>query len=169
MEATEAQHLLVRALGMQSGFWGMGRITGELYAVLYTAREPLTLADIAAALGVTKGNVSVAIRRLEELGMVGRQYQPGDRRVYFAPNADFWDIARHFLQRRYQPAFAASFQLVDDCLKQAQANGDVALAERVQALKNFYDLLDGLTSRLLAADPHDMALLIHQITDTKGP
>lgn len=30
----------------------MGRITGELYAVLYTAREPLTLADIAAALGV---------------------------------------------------------------------------------------------------------------------
>ncbi len=141
-----------------------------LYAVLYTVREPLTLADIAAALGVTKDNVSVAIRRLEELGRVRRQYQPGDRRVYFAPKADFWDIGRHFLQRRSQPTFAVSFQLVDESLKQAQtSDGDAAIAERVQALKNFYDVLDGLTSRLLAADPHDMARLVHQITGHKGP
>lgn len=100
--------------------------------------------------------------------MVGRQYQPGDRQVDFAPNAEFWDIGRHFLQRRYQ-WHSASFQLVDESLKQAQTtDGDAAIAERVQALKNFYDLLDRLTSRLLAADPHDMARLIHQIADTKG-
>ena len=73
MEPTQAKRLLMSALGMQSAFWGTGRITGELYAALYTTREPLTLADIAMELGVTKGNVSVAIRRLEELGMVRRQ------------------------------------------------------------------------------------------------
>lgn len=157
MEATESLRFLMSALGMQSGFWGMGRITGELYAVLYVSPKPLTLAEIATELGVTKGNVSVAIRRLEELGMVRRQYQPGDRRVYFVPNVDFWDIARHFLQRRYQPAFAASFQLMEDSIGQAEAEGNNFIKERVQALKSFYDLLDRLTAVLLDANPAEMA------------
>ncbi|MCL5970948.1 MAG: MarR family transcriptional regulator [Firmicutes bacterium] len=159
MEKSEARRLLMNALGIQSGFWGIGRITGELYAILYTAQEPLTLAEIAAELGVTKGNVSVAIRRLEELGMVRRQYQPGDRRVFFAPNIDFWDIGRHFLQRRYQPAFATSFQLVDDSIRQAEASGDTFVQNRIETLKKFYDLLDQLTAILLTANPMTLASL----------
>lgn len=160
MAQAEARHLLMRALGMQSGFWGMGRITGELYAVLYTASEPLTLANIAEELGVTKGNVSVAIRRLEELNMVRRQYHPGDRRVFFAANRDFWDIARAFLGRRYQPAFAASFQLVEDSLKHAEQEGDAFVSERILALKQFYDGLDQLTELLREMRPAELASLV---------
>ncbi|PSR34598.1 MAG: hypothetical protein C7B46_03940 [Sulfobacillus benefaciens] len=166
MEKSGARRQLMKALGIQSDFWGVGRITGELYAILYTAHEPLTLAEIAEELGVTKGNVSVAIRRLEELGMVRRQYQPGDRRVFFVPNIDFWDIGRHFLQRRYQPAFVSSFQLVDDSIQEAQNAGDTFIQHRIETLKKFYDLLDQLAAMLLTANPMTLASLTHQIHQT---
>ena len=47
----------MKALGIQSRFWSMGRITGDLYAVLYTASKLLTLAELSHELNVTKGNV----------------------------------------------------------------------------------------------------------------
>ncbi len=169
MAQTEARHLLMSALGMQSGFWGMGRSTGELYAVLYTASEPLTLADIAKELGVTKGNVSVGIHRLEELNMVRRQYVPGNRRVFFVANSDFWDITRAFLGRRYQPAFAASFQLVEDSLKQAEQERDAFVSERIQALKYFYEGLDHLTELLRGMTADELASHVLNHVDDDAP
>lgn len=159
MSDREARQLLIAALGMQSSFWGLGRITGELYAVLYTAPAPLCLAELAAELGVTKGNVSVAIRRLEELGMVQRRFERGDRRVFFSPNTDFWDIGHQFLQRRHQPAFAASFHLLAESLEKAETTGSPHLAERVRVLKDFYDRLDEFTALLLALDSARLAQL----------
>lgn len=154
---------------MQSGFWGMGRITGEIYAILYTASQPMTLATIAAELGVTKGNVSVAIRRLEELNMVRRHYEPGDRRVFFIANDDFWDIARAFLGRRYQPAFSASFQLLDDSLKQAEQDKDAFTTERIVALKRFYEGLDQLTELLQEITPEQLEGLLELATQVLRP
>ena len=155
-----ARELLVEALGRQSNFWGMGKIAGELYAVLYTAPEPLTLSDIAEALGVTKGNVSVAIRRLEELGMVQRRYRRGDRRVFFHANPEFWDIARGFLRRRHQPEFAASFRLVEESL---EAASDDFVKERLSALKSFYDTLDRITEVLGELSPQEWQALADTI------
>lgn len=170
MSSNQAQRLLMEALGTQSGFWGLGRTAGELYAALYTASKPQTLGALAEQLGVTKGNVSIAIRRLEELHMVRRRYEPGDRRVYFTPNIEFWDIARQFLQRRYQPAFAASFQLVDQSLEQSKSEGDAFLEGRIEALKTFYDLLDHLTDLLLTAGPAELARIAQSLAqDHDGP
>ena len=169
MERTKAQRSLMKALGIQSGFWSMGRITGELYAVLYTASKPLTLAELSRELNVTKGNVSVAIRRLEELGMVRRHYELGDRRVFFDANIDFWDISRHFLGRRYQPTFAASFQLIADSLRQAESERDTFVSERIQMLKNFYDVLDQLTNLLMAMTANELASLVQLAGNALGP
>lgn len=160
MQSGEAQQMLMRALGIQSAFWGLGRIAGELYAVLYTASDPLTLSDIARELGVAKSNVSVAIRRLEDLGMVQRHYAHGDRRVYFVANSDFWQIARHFLERRYHPTFAESFQLVDDSLQAAQVEGNGFVWDRIHRLKAFYDGLDQLTNWILALQPAELVRVL---------
>ncbi|WP_425426516.1 MarR family transcriptional regulator [Alicyclobacillus macrosporangiidus] len=41
------------------------------------------MTELADTLGVTKDNVNVTIRTLEQLGMVRRLKRPEDRRVYF--------------------------------------------------------------------------------------
>lgn len=171
-EDSRARRLLVEALGIQSDFWGLGRITGEIYAVLYIAPTAMSLAGLASALGVTKGAVSVAIRRLEALRMVQRQHQPGDRRVFFVATVDFWDIARQVLRQRYEPAFARAFQLLAESIQAADTAGDQVLAERLRALQRFYDLLDQLATVLLTVEPADIAHLtevVHpMLTANKG-
>lgn len=162
----EARALLVSALGRQSSFWGLGRMTGELYAVLYISPDALTLGELAEHLGVTKGNVSVAIRRLEDLGMVSRRYHTGDRRVFFEANPDFWDIARNFLDRRHRPEFSASFRLIADSVEVARTGTKTGdrnaqfVFERISALKTFYDLLDQLTEALLSISPETLSTLV---------
>ena len=44
-------------------------------AALYLSGEPLSLEELARRLKVTKGNISVAIRQLEQMGMVHRSWQ----------------------------------------------------------------------------------------------
>lgn len=158
-----ARDMLVHALGRQSAFWGVGKITGQLYAVLYLAEHPLSLEEAARALGVTKGNVSVSIRTLEQLGMVRRDWHAGDRRVFFEAEADFWVIAQRLLERRQRPEFDASFAMVEESLallEEAPDAPDIRHARsRVQALKAFYDELDAIVAAILAMEPRRLSWL----------
>ncbi len=155
---------LVEALGQQSSFWGVGKVTGALFAVLYLSAEPMTLGDIADALGTSKGNVSTSIRALEHLGMVRRRVHPGDRRVYFEAETDFWEISRRVLSRRQKPEFDRSFALVDQSLGRARAaapsDEQRFVAERLGSLKAFYDELDGIVALVLVIDPRRLGRLL---------
>ncbi len=159
-----ARERLIEALGRQSGFWGLGKITGELYAVLYLSAEPLSLAELAGALGVTKGNVSVAIRLLEQLGMVRRSMRPGDRRVFFEAELDFWAIARRVLERRQKPEFNESFRMLKESISyagRAQAGPDRDfMMGRMERLQHFYEELDQIVKVILIIGPEQLARLV---------
>lgn len=160
----QARDDLVEALGQQSAFWGVGKVTGALFAVLYLSDRPLTLAELADALGTSKGNVSVSIRTLEHLGMVRRSMRAADRHVYFTAETDFWAIARTVLRRRQKPEFDHAFALVERSLSRLRAavpEPDPAFAlARVEALKSFYDDLDGVVSLVLRIDPRRLRRLL---------
>ena len=66
-----------------------------------------------------KRDVSMAIRTLEPLGMVKRRQLPGDRRVFFEAEPDFWNIVPRVLERRQKPEFDESFQILDESIKEA--------------------------------------------------
>jgi len=155
-----SREALIQALGRQSAFWGLGRTAGEMYAALYLSPEPLSLAEVAARLAVTKGNISVAIRQLERLGMVRRSWRKGDRRVFFEAETDFWRIAHDVLRRRHKPEFDQSFDLVAESVRLAQeappsAEREAALG-RLARLQEFYRLLDGVAEVLLALRPEEL-------------
>ncbi len=159
-----ARNRLVEALGSQSSFWGLGKITGQLYAALYLSEEPLSLAELAESLGVTKGNVSIAIRSLEQLGMVRRSIRPGDRRVFFEAESDFWLIARRVLERRQKPEFDISFKMVDDSLRHVQQSPPGPerdfMQKRLEVMINFYKELDQIVEIILRMDPAHLAGLL---------
>lgn len=167
MPDPEARELLIDALGRQSAFWGVGKVTGQLYAVLYLSREPLSLGELAGALGVTKGNVSVAMKTLAQLGMVRRSVRAGDRRVFFEAEPDFWLIARRVLERRSKPEFDESFRLVEQGARAAAAlppgpERDFAVA-RLAALQGFYSELDTIVAAVLRLDPRRLARLLRLV------
>lgn len=160
----EARAKLVEALGRQAAFWGLGKVTGELYAVLYLSEEPMSLGNLADTLGVTKGNVSIAIRVLEQFGMVRRSMRSGDRRVFFEAEPDSWLIMRRVLEQRQKPEFDESFRLVEDSLRHADQappgdNRDFVLG-RLLALQGFYRELDRIVDTILLIGPERLSRLV---------
>ena len=147
-----------------------------MYAALYFSQEPLSLEELAAKLGVTKGNISVAIRQLEHLNMVRRSQRRGDRRVFFEAETDFWKIARSVLSLRHKPEFDESFALVGKSARLAAAAPDSPAREvavqRLQALQEFYNSLDRMVAMVLAMDPVQIAQLLGTASDVgrlEGP
>jgi DNA-binding transcriptional regulator GbsR (MarR family) len=82
---TAAQVTFIEDMGQMMVGWGIPRTTGRIYAYLLLSREPATLDDIAADLGIAKSGASVASRRLVQLGLARAAGQPGSRRVLYEP------------------------------------------------------------------------------------
>lgn len=64
--------------------WGWARPVGRIYAYLLLRAGPATLDEIAADLGMSKSNASVAARTLEHCGNARRHSEPGSKRIYYA-------------------------------------------------------------------------------------
>lgn len=163
-----SRELLVQALGRQSSFWGLGKTAGEIYGALYLSPDPLSLEDVAARLGLTKGNISIAVRQLEQLGMVRRSWQRGDRRVFFEAEGDFWKIAQSFLGLRHKPEFSQSFAMLEESVRLAAEAVRSAereqVMERLGSLQEFYRLVDSTVELLLSATPEKMKTMMEMIS-----
>lgn len=77
------------AMAMLMAPWGWPRPVGRIYAYLLLREEPATLDEIAADLGMSKSNASVAARTLEHCGNARRQGEPGSRRIYYSVPGEF--------------------------------------------------------------------------------
>lgn len=70
---------------ISSALLGMiNKVGGQIYALLFLSDEPLSLDEIAERLSVSKSNVSVNIRFLEEYDLVKQVWVRGSRKDYYA-------------------------------------------------------------------------------------
>ncbi len=69
--------------GRLSEDMGLGRVVGEILAYLYFRPGEKTASDIETDLGLSKGAVSVAVRQLENLGLVRRTRKKGERKNFY--------------------------------------------------------------------------------------
>src|SRR5215217_2508708 len=76
---------------------GLPRVAGRLFGLLIVTEEPLSLDELADALGVSKASISINARMLEERQPIQRVSRPGDRRDYYRPVDELF---AHLLERR---------------------------------------------------------------------
>jgi DNA-binding transcriptional regulator GbsR (MarR family) len=70
---------------ISSALLGMiNKVGGQIYALLFLSDEPLSLDEIADRLSVSKSNVSINIRLLEEYDLVKQVWVRGSRKDYYA-------------------------------------------------------------------------------------
>jgi len=75
---------LIEAGGRTAQSFGLNRLLGQIYTLLFLSREALNLDAITEQLAISKASASIACRQLESWGAVRRVWKRGDRRVYFA-------------------------------------------------------------------------------------
>ena len=81
-------------------FWGINKVMGQLYALLFSSKEPLTLDDMCRQLRISRGNASMNIRALKEWGVIRKVRIKGDRKDYYELDEDIWKIIIHFVRER---------------------------------------------------------------------
>ncbi|KMS52577.1 transcriptional regulator [Novosphingobium barchaimii LL02] len=130
------------AMAMLMAPWGWPRPVGRIYAYLLLRAEPATLDQIAADLGMSKSNASVAARTLEHCGNARRQGEAGSRRIYYSVPAEFSGpfVAKAELLERQVRLFTG---------QRGRAVPD-AVAERFDRLSEFYTAMRAAIEDVIA-------------------
>src|SRR5208283_938090 len=99
-ELKQVRDNLNQSLGQLAEFAGFNRSLGQIYGLLYLNPDNLSLSEIAETLGVSKGNVSLNTRLMEQWGLLRQFNRAADRRDYYEVETDFWKVIRGILQNR---------------------------------------------------------------------
>src|SRR5216117_3326270 len=75
-----------------SSLWGISPTMAEIHGLLYITSAALSMDDIMARLGISRGNVSMNLSKLVEWGLVRRVHKRGDRRDYYESLTDVWEM-----------------------------------------------------------------------------
>lgn len=78
---TPEQEQFVNTMGDTMAAWNLPRATGRMYGFLLLKGAPSSSDDLRAALGLSSGAVSTAIRELVSWGLARTLPQPGSRRL----------------------------------------------------------------------------------------
>ena len=154
-----ARRKFIEAGGHTTQSFGLGRIIGQIYALLYLSPQPLCLDEIVTELGVSKASVSTTVRQLQKWAAVKRVWVKGDRKDYYEAETDFNAVIRHgLLDTLSKKLNTAGMQIaqVETSLDEALQNVDgeerkpiEVVTERLRHAKNFHSKINGLLNNPL--------------------
>lgn len=149
----EAIHPVVRRFvedaGSLSQSLGVGRVIGQLYAYLYFSSDPRNLGQMQAALGISKGSASTAVRQLEQWGAVKKVWIKGDRKDYYTANDWLGGIFKNAVVDTVGKKLTTFSSLLDDINQEldSAAGGDGEgqfIRDRIEKLRAFQEKAQGL-------------------------
>lgn len=111
----ESRELFIRRWGEMGATWGISRTMAEVHALLFTATEPLCTDDVMEQLHVSRGNASMNLRQLQNWGLIHRVHSLGDRKVYFAAEANVWEMFRIITRERQRREVEPILETIERC------------------------------------------------------
>jgi DNA-binding transcriptional regulator GbsR (MarR family) len=132
---SEAEQNFIERMGLNSEADGHARITGRVWGLLMVLGVPLTSAEIAELLQVSRGSVSTNLKMLEMMSIIERRTKPGEREIYFAMcDQPYSALVRGFLDR-----FATYRRQIESAQK---AIDRPEAQQRLEDLKTFYAAME---------------------------
>lgn len=94
----EVVEFFVRAVAILS----LPKSLGEIYGLLFSTQEPLSLDDIIARLQMSRGSASQGVRWLKDIGAVKTVYIAGVRKDHFTAETELRKLAAGFLREQVE-------------------------------------------------------------------
>jgi DNA-binding transcriptional regulator GbsR (MarR family) len=108
MTFDEAKSTLLETWGTLGSSWGINRTMAQIHILLLISPEPLSAEDVMKELNISRGNVNMNMRALMDWGVVYKKLVPGERKEFFYPEKDIWElmriVARERRKRELDPA-----------------------------------------------------------------
>lgn len=109
----------IDAAGNTTHSFGLGKLIGRLFALLYLSAEPLCLNQIADKLRISKASASITVRQLASWCAVYRVKAAGDRRDFYEAELRFGVILRNGLLPGLQKKLRSAGLQIDRTLSVA--------------------------------------------------
>lgn len=81
--ANQAAEDFIEGMGLSAQADGLPRIAGRMWGFFIIYGGPISFADLAEKLRVSRGSISTNARILRDLGFIERVTRPGDRQDYY--------------------------------------------------------------------------------------
>ncbi len=152
----EVERQFVDLWRTMSSLWGVSPTMAEIHGLLYITGAALSMDDIMARLGISRGNVSMNLSKLVEWGLVRRVHRRGDRRDYYESLSDVWEmftlVAAQRKRREIDPVLNTLRRCRDQLSPEAlgAAAEETPAKERARRINDLYSFLatvDGLAQR----------------------
>lgn len=154
----QAQDLFIAGWGRMGPSWGISKMMGEIYGLLYLSPKPQTLEDMSDRLKTSRSNVSVNVRALLELGVVSKVIIRGERKDYYSAESDMAKVAKLLALAKKRKELDPAMEIVEKTLSVAQG-GDSAeteddrfCAERLGELKRHMDFVNAIFHAFVGSD-----------------
>ncbi len=134
-------HAFIMHCGEMGSRWGFNRTVGQICALLVITPEPISAEQIAEALSISRGNVSMGLKELQSWRLIQLSHKPGDRKEYFDAASSIWEMAQTIFEERLKREVDPTLSLLRSQLLAHE--GDATYSQ--QRLQEIHDLLE-LTS-----------------------
>ena len=138
---TDSQAFIMHC-GEMGSHWGFNRTVGQICALLVITEDPLNAEQIAEALSVSRGNVSMGLKELQSWRLVQLSHKPGDRKEYFTAGGSIWEMGLTIVEERRKREIDPTLSLLRSQLLAGEGKSDYSR----QRLQEIHDLLELLTN-----------------------
>ena len=151
IKLTAAEVEFIERMGVMTQSDSVPRIAGRMWGLFMVAGDILSFSAVADALQISRGSVSTNARVLENLGVLERRSQPGERQDFFAIREDPYTTLLELTIRRQRDKAAMVRQARKSVTRQVSRAKLAELADFHDALAsgmgNSLEQLTGGTSR----------------------
>lgn len=147
----------------------INKVGGQIYALLYLSEEPLSLDDVSEKLCVSKSNVSINIRLLEDYDLVRKVWVKGSRKDFYAAERTYpKKIIKDFLENIRRTLKDALTTIERSRSKVAQAKLAIKdkesesadfMLDQLNRIALFYEIADQYFDDFFSGKPVDIELL----------
>ena len=150
--------ILIEGWGRMGSCWGVGKVMAEIQALLYLSARPLSLEEMADSLKISRSNISLNVRGLQDLGVVKKVIVPGDRKDYYTAEDDVAKVARRLAGEKKRRELDPALRVVRNAISAADAGaGTEHLAaidtRRLYKLKQLMEIIADIFDSFIEAKP----------------
>jgi len=161
MQLSEKDQSFVYHFGEMGSKWGFNRTVGQIYALLVISENTLSANDLASALSISRGNVSMGMKELQSWQLVQVSHIPGDRKEYYSAIGSVWDMANRVFQERRKREVDPTLTVLRNLLLEEPKSDSEEYAQ--QKMQDIHDLLEMLTdwaAELQSLSPQQLGTLM---------
>lgn len=161
MQMTTMIKSFVLHFGEMGSRWGINRTVAQIYALLVVTEEALYADQIAEALTISRGNVSMGIKELQSWRLVRVQHVQGDRKDYYSALGDVWDMARAVFQERRKREIDPTLTVLRDLLLDGPMNEQDQYAQtRMEEIHQLMEMFTLWSDELQNMSPDNLRTLM---------